>query len=132
MSVNNNFYYMHPKNRFWLLVEKILGEKLIEFTPKEKAEILLKNKIALYDSVSECDIYLSSDSKIINVIPSDIPSLIKDTKIKKILCNGNVSYSVLTKNHIELLPITIKMPSTSPANASFTLEKLISAWSKEL
>lgn len=132
MSMQNNFYYMHPRNRFWLLMEKILGEELVNCIPQEKTNKLLKSKIGLYDSIFECDIYLSSDSKISSVIPSDIPSLIKGTNVKKILCNGGVSYNILIKNYPDLLPMAVKMPSTSPANAAFSFDKLIAKWSKEL
>ena len=132
MSIQNNFYYMHHRNRFWPLMEKIFEKELVCCSPEEKTAKLLTRKIALYDSVFECDIYLSSDSKITNVIPSDIPSLIYRTNIKKILCNGNVSYNVLIKNYPHLIPMAKKMPSTSPANAAFSFEKLVVAWGNEI
>lgn len=131
MSMQNNFYYMHPKNRFWRLMENICGEAMADKSPQEKTDILLNKKIGLYDSIFECDIYLSSDSRISNITPSDIPSLIEGTNIKKILCNGSASYIIMKKNYPRLMPITKKMPSTSPANAAFTFEKLLCQWSKE-
>lgn len=128
-SVEGNFYYMHPQNRFWKMMSQILGEDLVCQDTSSRAEILLRHHIALYDSVEECDILGSSDSKIANVIPADIPGLIKNTNISHIFCNGAASYDNLMKFHPALLQMTTKLPSTSPANASFSLERLTEAWS---
>ncbi len=119
---------MHPQNRFWKVLSELLHTDLISLSPKNRAEELLANGIALYDAIEECDIVGSSDAKISNEIPSNIPSLIADTKIKRIFCNGSASYKYFTKYHPELVEITTLLPSTSPANARFSLEKLISDW----
>ena len=127
-SVENNFYYMHPKNRFWKVMSALLGVDLYSADIDTRKRVLLSHGIALYDSVEECDISGSSDSKISNVIPADIPKLIKNTKISHIFCNGAASYANLLKYHPQLEAITTKLPSTSPANAACSLEKLIEAW----
>ncbi|MDE6302259.1 MAG: DNA-deoxyinosine glycosylase, partial [Clostridia bacterium] len=116
-SVEGSFYYMHPHNRFWKVMSALLGEDLIAADITTRAAILLKHHIALYDSVEECDIEGSSDSKISNVIPADIPSLIASTSITRIFCNGTASYNNLLKYHPNLENIATKLPSTSPANA---------------
>ena len=103
-----------------------------DFTPLSpllKTELLLHNGIALYDAVYECDIEGSSDLKIRNILPADIPALIKGSSIRKIFTNGTASYSIFTKAYPELVPLTIKLPSTSPANASFNLSRLLTSWS---
>lgn len=127
-SIEAEFYYMHPQNRFWKVLSALLHTDLTRMTVKDRAEVLLANGIALYDSIEECDIIGSSDAKISNEIPSDIPSLIVDTDIKKIFCNGSASYKYFTKYHPGLIEITTLLPSTSPANARFSLERLINDW----
>ena len=127
-SVENNFYYMHPKNRFWKVLSAIFGVDLYSATVDERISFLLENKIALYDSVEECDIEASKDSAISNVVPADIPSLVAKSEISLIFCNGKASLYYLLSAYPEYESITTLLPSTSPANAQFSLEKLIEAW----
>ena len=127
-SVENNFYYMHPKNRFWKVLSALLGEDLYSADIETRKSTLLAHNIALYDSVEECDILGSSDSEISNVIPADIPQLISGTQISHIFCNGAASYANLMKYHPQLEGMTTKLPSTSPANAACSLTKLIEVW----
>lgn len=127
-SVERDFYYMHPQNRFWKVMENLLNEPLYGADNRVKTEILLRNNIALYDSVEECDIAGSSDSKIFNVIPADIPRLLQMSKIRRILCNGQASYFNLIKYYPIYSAITRKLLSTSPANAAYSLDRLIEEW----
>lgn len=127
-SVEGNFFYMHPMNRFWKVMSVLLDFDLYHADIKTRADVLLSHGIALYDSVEECDIWGSSDSKITSVIPADIPSLIKNSKIAHVFCNGNASYNFLCKFHPELMDVTTRLPSTSPANASYSLDRLIDEW----
>lgn len=127
-SVENNFYYMHPKNRFWKVLSAIFGVDLYSATVDERISFLLENKIALYDSVEESDIEASKDSAISNVVPADIPSLVAKSEISHIFCNGKASLYYLLSAYPEYESITTLLPSTSPANAQFSLEKLIEAW----
>lgn len=127
-SVENNFYYMHPKNRFWKVLSAIFGVDLYSATVDERISFLLEKKIALYDSVEECDIEASKDSAISNVVPADIPSLVAKSEISHIFCNGKASLYYLLSAYPEYESITTLLPSTSPANAQFSLEKLIEAW----
>lgn len=127
-SVENNFYYMHPQNRFWRVLSALLGTELTYATQSKKEEVLLCHNIALYDSVEECDIDGSKDTAIKNVIPADIPALLQKSQIKHIFCNGNASYKYLLQYHKSLENITTLLPSTSPANAAYSLDKLIEKW----
>jgi len=127
-SCEQNFYYMHPQNRFWKLISNVLNIDLVNKSSKEKEIILLNNNIALYDTVVECDIEGSSDVSISNVKIVDIYSLLKGTNITMIFCNGNASYRYLIKGYPNLSQQIIKLPSTSPANASYSLDKLIKNW----
>jgi len=127
-SVEKNFYYGHPQNRFWKILSIILDENMVEMDTNNKTSILLKHHIALYDSVEECDILGSSDNNIENVIPADIEGLISQSKIEHIFCNGNASYKYLIKFHPNLESITTSLPSTSPANAAYSIDKLLNSW----
>lgn len=128
-SVERDFYYMHPQNRFWKLMSALLGEDLCHADKAEKISVLRQNRIALYDSVEECEILSSSDSKIKVIRPADIPSLLSKAEISRIFCNGNASYGYLVRFYPDLANMARKLPSTSPANAAFSLARLIDEWS---
>jgi|AGTN01.3.fsa_nt_gi G:T/U mismatch-specific DNA glycosylase len=127
-SVERGFYYMHPQNRFWPLMSALFGKDFVIVGREGKTKLLLSLHIALYDSIRECDIYGSSDLKAFNLVPTDLKKLIEGTKIEKIFCNGTLSYNVAYKNNSEVRGIIKKLPSTSPANASFNLNRLSDAW----
>ena len=127
-SVENEFYYMHPQNRFWKLMSHILNEDFVSADIQTRSALLLKHRIALYDSVEECDIEGSSDSKIKNAVPSDIPSFLEIADIRHIFCNGAASYNYLTRFYPEYKSITTQLPSTSPANAKYSISALAKEW----
>ena len=127
-SVHFGFYYMHPQNRFWKMLGALLGEQLYDAPISDRARILNERGVALYDSVEECDIEGSSDSAISNVVPADLPALLSGTKITRVFCNGNASYLYAVKFHPQLADIITKLPSTSPANAAFSFERLCDEW----
>ena len=127
-SVEKGFYYMHPQNRFWKVMSALLDEPLVEADISARAEILSKRGVALYDSVEECDIEGSSDSQITNVVPADLPALIGKAQIRRIFLNGNASYMYAAKYYPALVGMMTRLPSTSPANASYSLERLIEEW----
>ncbi len=131
-SVENNFYYMHPQNRFWRVLSLIYGVDLHTASIDERKEFLLAHHIAMYDSVEECDINASKDTDIKNVVPADIAGLVKSSKICRILCNGKASYNYFVKYNPALAHIATALPSTSPANAQFSLERLVKEWEKAL
>lgn len=131
-SRENSFYYGHPQNRFWKLMAKLLEEPLPE-TIEEKKRLLLSHGIAIWDVVAACDIKGSSDSSIRNVIPADINRILRAADIEKIIANGDTAYKLY---HKYCEPHTgreaLKCPSTSPANAIFTLDRLADAWGRIL
>jgi len=118
------FYYAHPQNRFWSVLAKIFNEK-IENNIESKKKFLQKHKIALFDVISSCEITGSSDSSIKNIVPNDINEILKNSKITKIFVNGKMAFNLYNK-HIKdkIGQEAIYLPSTSPANATFSLEKL--------
>ncbi|MGN1166654.1 MAG: DNA-deoxyinosine glycosylase [Lachnospiraceae bacterium] len=129
-SREQNFYYGHPQNRFWRVVSSILQEPLPN-TIEEKRDMLLRHNIAIWDVIYSCDIKGSSDSSIKNVVPTDIASLVKKTQIIKIYCNGKTSGKLFQKYQESKVGIpAVVLPSTSPANAAFSLERLIQEWNQ--
>lgn len=118
------FYYGHPQNRFWRLLAKLLNSEIPSTIP-EKKELLLNNKIAVYDAVSTAFIKGSLDSNLEVIKPANLNDIISDSNISKIFCNGNKSYTVVTK---KLKLDAIKLPSTSAANARYRLDDLYEAW----
>ena len=124
------FFYGHPQNRFWKVISRVLGEKL-PVTIDEKKAMLHAHHIALWDAIYSCDIIGSSDSSIKNAVPTDLGQIITGSKIRKIFCNGAASGICFKKYQEKELQITADiLPSTSPANAAYSLEKLISIWRK--
>lgn len=128
VSRSNDFYYGNKKNRFWRLLDLIYGTNLDLLSNMEKKNKLLELHIAIYDVVYSCSIVGSSDSLIEDVIYSDINSLIRNTKIKKIYCNGKTAYNLFIKGNPNLKAMAVYLPSTSPANAAFSIDKLYSEW----
>ncbi len=128
-SRENNFYYGHPQNRFWKILENIFNEE-IDNNIQNKKEFLLKHNIALWDTIKSCNIVSSSDSSIKNAVPNDIEKIIKKSNVSCILCNGNTSYKIFNKHFKDKITIpVICLPSSSSANAKFSLTMLIDIWS---
>ncbi len=131
-SREQQFYYGHKQNRFWKVLAGICKAKVPQ-TIEEKKKFLLFYHIAVWDVIAECDIIGSSDSSIRNVIPADLKSVLDKAKIQKIYANGGKAYDLYMKYSY---PITgreiVKLPSTSPANASFRLERLEEVWGRSI
>lgn len=122
------FFYGHPQNRFWPLMDLIFDVSLSRDI-EERKKFLNANKIAMYDSIFQCDIIGSSDASIKNVVPSKLKDIIINSQIKQIFCNGGTSYKYYKKYHEKNLGIkAIKLPSTSPANARYRLNDLFEEW----
>ncbi len=123
-----NFYYGHPQNRFWKVLAKVFN-KIEPKTIEEKREFLLSNNIAVWDVIKSCDIVGSSDLSIKNVTPNDLSEILLNSKITKIFVNGKTAekyYNQYIKPNINIEATCL--PSTSPANASYSAQKLIECW----
>ncbi len=128
-SRENMFFYGHMQNRFWKVISKIYDEKLPD-TIGEKKALILNHRLALWDSIRSCTIVGSSDSSVRDVVPNDISEIISNSKIDRIFCNGALSYKMYMKYIFPTTEIkALKLPSTSPANAAYSLERLIGEWS---
>ena len=127
-SREENFFYGHPQNRFWKVLSKVLGHKTPQ-TIDEKREFLLKNGIALWDVIASCEITGSSDSSIKDVTANDISVILDAADIKKIYVNGKTAekyYNKYIKNKTGREAVCL--PSTSPANAAWNVERLARVW----
>ena len=126
------FFYAHPQNRFWPTLAAVLEEK----TPKsveEKKAMVLRHGIAMWDTIGSCEIVGSSDASITNVVPNDLSVILDAANIQAIFCNGGTSYACYKKYcRVKLGREAVQLPSTSPANARWTKEKLIEAWGAAL
>lgn len=122
------FFYAHPQNRFWRVISALTGAPLPQ-SVEEKTALILNHHFALWDSIGSCTIVGSSDSSIRDVVPNDLRIITENAPIERIFCNGNASLSVY-KKYIEptLGRNAIALPSTSPANATWSLDRLIEAW----
>lgn len=125
------FYYAHPQNRFWKVLAGCFGDNP-PYSLYEKKLFLSAHKIALWDAVESCDVIGSGDASIKNVTPTDVGLILKSAKIKKIILNGRTAEKYFLKYNPEAEAPFVTLPSTSPANAAWGLERLISVWRPEL
>ena len=122
------FYYYHHQNRFWKILGNIFDNDNLS-TITLKKQFLLNNKIALWDVIESCEIKGSSDSSIKDVKINDIQKLINESHIHKIYTNGQKAHQLYQKYCLEITQLEdICLPSTSPANATYSLEKLLLSW----
>lgn len=127
-SREQQFFYGHPQNRFWRVLAAVLDCQVPQDIPEKKA-MLLDHGIAVWDVIASCTIEGSSDASIRDVVPNDISRILDAADIRSIFANGAKSHELYRKY---IYPHTkreaIKLPSTSPANAAYTLERLLEAW----
>ena len=128
-SREQQFYYGHPQNRFWKVLAALTDSPLPD-TTEQKKELLLQNKIALWDVIAECEIIGSSDSSIRNVVPNDLSQILNRASIRQIYTNGGTAHRLFLKYLKKSAGMdAVRLPSTSPANAAWSLERLIKDWS---
>ena len=139
------FFYMHPQNRFWKVVPAVFGEELKysnsdiknpelkSLVIQERRDFLLRHQLALWDVLSSCDINGASDASIKNAVPNDFTKIFTTSKIKKVFCTGKTAYNLWKKNCAPQYEAQFNLqaeclPSTSPANAAWTFERLVEAY----
>ncbi len=131
-SRENRFYYGHPQNRFWRVMAGVTCGNVPQ-TLEEKKELLLTGRIALWDVIASCEITGSSDSSIRSVVPNDIAGLLLNTKIQAVFCNGQKAYELYVRYcEKNCGKKAVRLPSTSPANAAWNLERLTAGWREAL
>ncbi len=122
------FFYGHPQNRFWKVIATVFGADT-PVTIEEKRNLLYTNHIALWDVIASCDITGSSDSSIKNVVANDLTEILKNSAIKQIFVNGKTAEKYYNKYIRDTLgKDAICLPSTSPANAGWNIDKLVDIW----
>ena len=128
-SREQNFFYGHPQNRFWKVVAAVF-EKPVPQTIEEKKLLILDSGLALWDSIASCEITGSSDSSIRGARSNDISIILDNSRVDRIFCNGRKSYELFCRY---IAPDTgreaVCLPSTSPANAQWSMDRLTKAWS---
>lgn len=131
-SREQGFFYGHPRNRFWNVLAAVLGCTEPQ-TIEEKKKMLLTNGIALWDVIASCEIRGSSDSSIRNVEPNDFSKILEQSEIQAIFANGQTAGKLYHKYVEERTGIcAVTLPSTSPANAAWSLNQLVDSYEKEL
>lgn len=131
-SRENRFFYGHPQNRFWRVLSALWDEPLPQ-TTEEKAALVLRHRLALWDVIASCEIAGSSDASITQVRANDLRPILAGADIRAIFCNGGTSrqwYDRLLR--AELGRDAQTLPSTSPANARWTLPRLTEAWGRAI
>lgn len=127
-SREQQFYYGHPQNRFWKVLAGLLAVPVPQ-TIEAKKSMLLMHGIAIWDVIASCEIIGSSDSSIRNVTPTNLQQILKTAPIQQIYANGNTAKKLYQKFQQESCGREIiGLPSTSPANAAFSVERLLESW----
>lgn len=122
----NQFYYGHPQNRFWPLLARLCKAEL-PHTNEEKRAFLLAHHIAIWDVAAACTIKGSADNSIDHVTVNDLSPLFQQAPIAAVFTNGQTAKTFYDKHLPAAMPATA-LPSTSPANGRYNLDKLAAAW----
>lgn len=131
-SRSEGFFYAHPQNRFWRVMAALTHSAVPE-TKDEKVRLLCENGFALWDVIESCVVTGSSDASIRDVVPNDIKSLVAASGVSRVFANGALAYKLYVRYVESSTGISaVKLPSTSPANASYSLEKLIEVWKNDI
>ena len=122
------FFYGHPQNRFWKLLALLFDEEL-PATIEEKKKLILNHNLALWDSIHSCTITGSADSSVKDVVPNDLSVILNNSHVTRIFCNGALSHKMYMKYIYPQTKIeAVKLPSTSPANAAYSINRLYEQW----
>ena len=128
-SREGEFFYHHPQNRFWKVLAAVFGDDIPK-SIEDKKSFLRKHNIALWDVIKRCELTGSDDSSIRNAEINELDIIFENCNIENIYVNGGKAYELYMKYCLPKYGLNaVKLPSTSPANASFSLEKLIEKWS---
>lgn len=131
-SRETQFYYGHPQNRFWKVMAYVLDTEVPQ-TIEEKKEMLLSNHVAVWDVIASCSIIGSSDTSIKDVTVNDLSWILERSAIEHIYVNGGKAYELYRKYAEKATGRkAVKLPSTSPANAAWSLERLCKEWKENI
>lgn len=131
-SREDGFFYGHPQNRFWKMLAAVFHEE-VPTDIVSKRDMLIRHHIALWDVIASCEIKGSSDASIKNAVPVDIFRVTEAASIERVVCNGSLAAKLYQRHLMPIVGVpACTMPSTSPANAAFSLERLVKAWGAQL
>ena len=122
------FFYGHPQNRFWRVLAALFDEPVPEDNA-ERADLLLRHHIALWDVLESCDIRGASDASIANARPNDLSRVLEKAPVRRVFCTGTAAgryYAKLCEAASGLAAEVL--PSPSPANAAWSLPRLVEAY----
>lgn len=128
-SLKDSQYYAHKQNAFWPIIYKLFNKEIAE-NYEDKKDIILKNQLALWDSLKLCFRVGSLDSKIKEEQPNEIFGLLETyTNIHSIIFNGKAAKKFYYKYFSQQKSISYyTLPSTSPANARKTFNEKLAEW----
>jgi hypoxanthine-DNA glycosylase len=130
-SLRAQQYYGHPQNQFWKIMATLLSPNATEVLAMpyaERAQWLLSQGVGLWDVYAACEREGSLDSHIQNAQPNDLQSLLmRCPKLAVIAHNGGESFKHAKLTQALGLPV-FRLPSTSPANASWSFSRKLEAW----
>ena len=122
------FFYAHPQNRFWPVLAALFDEPEAQ-SVEQKKSLALRHGVAIWDVLAQCEIAGSSDASITGAVANDLSPILRAADIRAIFCNGKTSWNYYRKYQEAVTGIpAVSLPSTSPANAAWSLEKLKGAW----
>ena len=127
-SREEGFFYGHPRNRFWPLMAALYGEDVPQTIPERRA-LILRHGLALWDVIASCRIEGSSDASVRDAVPVDIRRVLDTADIRQVVCNGALAGKLYARYLQQAVGLdAVIMPSTSPANAAWSLARLLPVW----
>ena len=127
-SREEGFFYGHPRNRFWPLMAALYGEDMPQTIPERRA-LILRHGLALWDVIASCRIEGSSDASVRDAVPVDIRRVLDVADIRQVVCNGALAGKLYARYLQQAVGLdAVIMPSTSPANAAWSLVRLLPVW----
>lgn len=126
------FFYAHPQNRFWPVLAALFDEPEAQ-SVEQKKSLALRHGVAIWDVLAQCEITGSSDASITGAVPNDLSPILRAADIRAIFCNGGTAYACYHKYcRARTGREAILLPSTSPANARWSKERLVQEWGRQL
>jgi hypoxanthine-DNA glycosylase len=130
-SLRSQQYYGHPQNQFWKIMATLLStnaEEVLAMPYAERAQWLLSQGVGLWDVYAACEREGSLDTHIHNAVPNDLQSLrIRCPRLVAIAHNGAESFKHAKRTQAIGVPV-YRLPSSSPANATWTFGRKREAW----
>ena len=127
-SLQAQQYYGHPRNHFWPLVGTILGIDLIALPYADRLAAVLQRGLGIWDVYASCEREGSLDQAIRLAVHNDFEALRRTAPaLHHVAHNG--AESARARRHLQALGYAVhRLPSTSPANASWSFERKLAAW----